>query len=751
MPRCSKPAGVVTRRESLEGTGGLRVRGTTVSRRPRVPPAALPGRLRLGPGRLVMTVLAFTCAGRTPAQTLDLPARLNPPALDGDTSVARLVAALEGEIDELARAERSMPADRRGFARGAIDTRLLALQLLAGHELTGPRIHVRTLAGVRLAGGRALLDAMLDEAAGLDPAGVAAALDALEHFNTALVDHASALREAGVLDLDVVLPRVVAPLARAGGGVLPGVPVSHWPRAHAESTPPGDDAALAEAVDDLVRRFAVAGVPEAARADVDTMLSFVRRGVSYPDYRPDVERLRRLLEDLLALVVTLDEAVWMDAAQAEAYRTAVVGVVAAIRDPRTRQGGVHALRRLEHSRSVIGRITALAAGAEDTRALGRGLASMDDVDFARAAAADVPPDPPPALARLAAVLDDIIASRAADNAELPRDLRPAFARLKRSCQVAERAVLEELAKLVDDDAMADPALHSFVADHSQYAEDIARLRRLPGIMTVMETMSAGAATPVRTRVRRTCGWLADPGRREGAVRTLDDLERRVAAARPLPFEAALRGGDRPAIIAAGGRHVELLETMDAARAAWVDAWAVDDAAEAPAARRLELLVRLVRLMSDSADALEMDGAGITIDRWAGWGLPRRLVLRAAADLPNRLKLATVSAIDRDDPALADQLDRIERDAPLVRLAGLLARVLAGDLNELPDGARGLLGQLVHPPPRDALLGEERLRIAELCRYAIEAAFAWDEGRNDRAAELQRYVNALADEIRGAIE
>src|SRR5262249_39437528 len=148
----------------------------------------------------------------------------------------------------------------------------------------------------------------------------------------------------------------------------------------------------------------------------------------------------------------------------------------------------------------------------------------------------------------------------------------------------------------------------------------------------------------------------------------------------------------------------------------------DGNATSDAANRMMQLYRLTSTMADLAQITRGGGTGPDADvlnRWSAWFLDPELSRRPLADITSRLKLATAAAVQGDDNELNQQLERIDRDAPLVKLVGRLTAMLGGSLRELPAGAAGIIGAISVPPPPDALMLAHRRELADICRHAME--------------------------------
>jgi hypothetical protein len=156
-------------------------------------------------------------------------------------------------------------------------------------------------------------------------------------------------------------------------------------------------------------------------------------------------------------------------------------------------------------------------------------------------------------------------------------------------------------------------------------------------------------------------------------------------------------------------------------------------------------------MGDSRAQLGVDADADRFNRFAAWEMPTSLLARSVSDLPNRLKLATAAATQRDFEQLERELSRIGRDAPLAQVVVRLSLPLDPLLRDLPGGAASALAQLVHPPPDDAWLIDQRQAIAEFCRYAMEADALRPEESDETRAAMRAFVRDRARHLIDAID
>jgi hypothetical protein len=684
---------------------------------------------------LAALILALAAPGGpdAAAQTLDLDAAGEPPALGLDTFAAHCVRQLEEEMAVLAR----QPADTAGPAgdvlRAALGVRWLAAALLERADRGTDGGSLDFIAGLRLYRGCADLDETLKGV--LEPDSDPGAASALRRFNDRLEALPRELPAEEGADPDEQLGALLRPLADAVAALAPGPVANHYVVAGDISHGAGIGEPAGTRIDELLRqleaRIDTARLAEQTAGQLRRINEYLRRGSAFDEYQPFIERYCRLLAEVLDLADAAHGAEWLDEDRREHYRLETHEAVALFGDPYTRREAVQRLRRLAAARHAIDRISTLAQGPEvDLEALQ--MAFLVD-----------PGDQDPDMETLVRVLDAMIAYRDLAEPQLPHELRRAWRKLDASYRAAERALMEELAVLVGrPDALSNPALAGLLLEHEQHLGDLERLAKVPAWVETVRFISARGAGPFSGHVRRLAGWLTDPVRRPDAVRALGAIEQQLDDYYPMPFEQALRQGGRPAIMATGGLHEQLVARIDDERRAWAEAW--DEGALSPTARRMRLLYRLTRTMADTETLLELGDDALILNRWAAWELEPEAFRRLVADLGNRLKLATTAALEADDAGLRDQLDRIQ--APTAALVNRLAEALREPLGRLPPGALSIVGQCVRRPGPDAWMLARRGEIADICRFEMELQHARATGREEQAARLTAYVDMLAGDL-----
>ncbi|MHC4220359.1 MAG: hypothetical protein ACYSU7_18110 [Planctomycetota bacterium] len=703
----------------------------------------------------LILALAATPGADCVAQVLDLDAAAGPPELGLDTYAADCVRQLDHEMVTLA--EQADGAEQAGDVRRAAQgVRWLAVALLDRADRGAEGGTLDFIAGLRLFRGRVALDEVLNRA--LEPDGDhAAATSSLRRFNDRLEVLSRKLATEAGADIDEELGALLRPLADAVAVLAPGAVVNHWVPAGDIASGPGIAEPVEIRIDGLLQQLETqlnaVELTGQTEDELRRITEFLRRGAAFAEYRPAVERYCRLLTEVLDLADAAWGAGWLDEERRDRYRQQIHDAITLLGDPATRADAEPRLDRLAAARHAIERISILAQGPADpsagpkakrTRVAGVDLEALRTAFLAAAATAN---DRDRGMETLVRVLDAMIAYRRMGEPQLAHELRRVWRKLDGSYQAAERATIKQLPVLVGrPDALSNPALASLLSDQEQYVEDLGRLARVPDWVDTIRFISPRAAGPFTGHVRRIAGWLTDPARRPDAVRTLGVIEQQLADFYPMPFEQELQRGGRPAIVATGGLHDQLATRIEEDRRRWAEAWGT--APDSAATERMRLLHRLTRIMADTETLLGLGDDVLVLNRWAAWEMDPDTFQRLVADLGNRLKLATTAAVEGDDAALTEQLNRIQ--ATPAALVSRLADALDDPLRRLPSRALSIVGQAVRRPPPEAWMLHRRREIGDICRFEMELQFARSTGRDELADRLTAYVDMLAGDLLGEI-
>jgi hypothetical protein len=332
---------------------------------------------------------------------------------------------------------------------------------------------------------------------------------------------------------------------------------------------------------------------------------------------------------------------------------------------------------------------------------------------------------------------------------MSRDLRTLERDLQREYRVSESKVLRELASgALFSGSMADPNLASLLSDHRERVEDLRRLRRFPQWIAAIQRLHPPAAKDFDVYMRRRAMDLLAATRRTEARQSLDRFERELAMFASLPVEPMLRRPQASLVHITGGLHVQLADRISELRRAWVDDWSRAQQTSEPA-RDMLMILRLMQTMRDCMAITDVSPN--VLNRWPMWQMHEDVVIAGQREMTTRLRLATAAAVQGQHAVLTEHLDRLDRDAPVARLAGRLMSLLGSQLRECDGSAVGVLRQLSMRPTDQAALLVHREDFARLCRYVAEAVHAREHRSAEVARDCDDYAAALAMKIMRALD
>lgn len=700
--------------------------------------------------RLLTAALALACAlvprATLPAQTIELTRDIEAPALVQPTLAATIVGVLEKEAGELrGEADTAGDATARAVLLTRANLRLLAAELLAAGDRAGATGSGDVVRGLKLAVTRDAFDQALAARAAPGPDGTPApsnALDALASFNHGFEAHvqrgeaaAAPASSPGSDWLAGLLVRLTAVVADPDGKPLQ----SHW------IAPPANAAAATQPIEStplalLRRRADATSVSEPTRANLLSILDFLERGRQFPELAGRIGDYQRIVSVFLDTSDTIAVADWLTEAQRGAMQEQVSAAVEAFLDPQRRPSVIEAAERLDAWR----RFLAAASGLEDdnveTKTIRSVFAALETADQQAADQRDAVR----ILTQTTMVLERMVEARNERPEGLTRELRIVQRDVLRDYRETEAKVLKELAAgALAHGSLADPGLSSLLADHRERVEDLRRLRRLPEWIAAISRIYPPAAKDFEINMRKRAQSLLEPTKQPDARLAMNRFEQELALFERLPAEQALQENRPAAGELTGGLQAPMLALITEKRRAWVDDWSRAEQSPEPA-KVMGLLHRLMQSLRDAAALVEVKPA--ILNRWPAWQLSETVIEAGQSDVATRLRLACAAATSGDFAALAEQVDRIDRESPVTKVAGRLMSRLGNDLSERPGGAEGVIAQLTRAPPGDAYFIRWKDDIARLCRYAAEAAAARDAGNATVARECDEYINALAKRL-----
>ncbi len=669
------------------------------------------------------------------------------------------------ELFDLADQEARAPQFEQHILRASLNVRRLAIELLEQGERVGADGSLGVVIGLRLFHGRIEVDRALN---GLVPLSRglktgSAPSELVDRFSSAVEELRRFNERALVIPAElpvndpVALDRVVASLM---SGLIPAAEltslervVNHWITSRATTPTPAMIAAgldqraqssksQAQTLEQLVARVNTMPIRADTREQLTAIIATLQRGEVFAELHPSIETYRALLSKTVDFAEAIANAEWLDQGARNVFADRLHDAVVLFHDKQTRDQGEQRLENLVPLRTTLANTSRLALNRVDVRPIGAALAVLTQP------AEDFDSDPASAFPKSTlAAIERMIAYRELKVPKLKGELRVVRRKLDDRYRDAERALFKQLQTVTENaDAQTDPSLTSLFADHQQYLEDLGRIELLPIWIDQLSLIAPRSAGSVKGHVEKLSRWLLDPTRRPDGVRALDRLQQQLQLFYPLPFERRMRRADREVITATGARHEQLLQIIETRRRQWVESLIDRDDDDDQAAKRMLLLHRLTQTLADVVELLRLTSDAPALDRWAAWELPTDAIRKTVADLPARLKLATTAAIDENDRSLRVQLERIDRDAPLGKLAGRLGQVLAEALEELPDGALAVIGQSANPPTDEAWMRLSRRALANLCRYTLEQQHAESTGQDSLADILSVYVNAVAEQL-----
>lgn len=362
------------------------------------------------------------------------------------------------------------------------------------------------------------------------------------------------------------------------------------------------------------------------------------------------------------------------------------------------------------------------------------------------ALADSPAELGRVIQRMAESVELGASARGSERATPPKEFRTAQRDAERRYKRVEATTWAKLtAMLADDEALTNPEQLTVVREQRESLRDLDRIAAVQPLIDSIGGVRPQAMRGLSARLRMVVRWLGEPTRRADALAIFDTLELHVRLFVPLPYERELREGGEEALAFTAGRAAELVQFIDLSRAEWADAWATGNAT-GPAAQRMVQLHRLTRAMADLSQGNggpESRDAAASLSRWGAFHATRAALAPAMVDVRAMVQLATAALLGRDATALERELARIERDAPLARLVGRLARDLEPWLATRPGDVLGQLVAIRLPPASNAWGLPLRPRLAAILRTARELDFARREGRVEDERALLGHLSALA--------
>lgn len=699
----------------------------------------------------VVIVLVILCGGTgAGAQILDFTEENNPPELSDSNAVAARVDELKTELAQLLGLPQSSAASEDLVLRARINCRRIAIDLLERIESTRGNEAIVFLSMLRFIEGFPALDGTLERVIPDDQEShLEEARSALTRFNEQAMQRLAQVEVDDLASFDTSLRDVLYGLAEAVFLIEGETPASHWlfvtQRASA-----GDESDVPERLSLLEERVEAAAFEEASRRIMGTNLDFLRRGLSFEEFSPQVKPYLEALEKLVRFTETLSSANWIQPEDAVLYAARIRRAAEWFGDPARREQALTLIDRLDVSSEVFDSVSALTLQGFEPRPVLRAFveaeALMDGDDAGE--------DGRDRLANLMELLKTMRRYRQLERAELTRELRQVRKALQDACENGEQTIIDSIDRLLTDPlARADPATSGLIRHQDDVITDLQRLNHVNEWIEIVRRIRPRSERPIVRRIRIVMEWLTEPARRNEAAAILDRFDSHLRRFERLPLEEQLNDATADLIKYTGGLHESLEEKIATVRTLWMEKLG-SDLTGGEAGRQMELLERLCRAMRSVLQRGDLGRDTELLNRWSAWMLEPVVIDRPRRELPLRFKLAVAAVVNDELEDLVSQLELIERELPLVNFIGELVDARRIELEAFSAEPGGMFIALFGSPVmfgREVWLLDERETLALLCRYAAEREHAKVSGQVESARTIGDFINATVQRLQIRIE
>lgn len=353
--------------------------------------------------------------------------------------------------------------------------------------------------------------------------------------------------------------------------------------------------------------------------------------------------------------------------------------------------------------------------------------------------------PPAASAtELARALERALAYQHHEMGDLPQMMRTLHVRLSELYELAERKLFEQTLQVLASSApRADPSLVAAIVDQRDGLDALELLKHVPDQVELVRSIHPGSAEGVMRQQRKMCRDLLSPQHREDAMRALRAISWQTHAFSVLPLESRVADEDSALGDLLADRTVELEARINSLRLIWVEDWSRGDIIGTGAVG-LAMIHRLLTLTEVALDLGTVESLESRLQPWSAWALPAGRLDRWQQDMRVRLRIAATAITNGDDAEAVRQMDRLEVELAMLRLAHLL--IEQGPSTPPASQAGAAIGQLAFPPEAHAWMVGYRREFMELSRLAMEAEAARQEERFEDADALQSNLSRRADAV-----
>jgi hypothetical protein len=323
-----------------------------------------------------------------------------------------------------------------------------------------------------------------------------------------------------------------------------------------------------------------------------------------------------------------------------------------------------------------------------------------------------------------------------------RELIQARRTLDQDYERAEREVFNRLEELVGSGtALIDPDLGGLVSRQMDLADDLKLLRDASSWTDLVTRKAPKNSRRFKEVLKLLARQLSETTKRGAASIALDVMERQFESALDPPFIDRLIDTEPSAINLTGGRDQDLLLLFEGSQFDLIQDWC-DGAPDGQGAVRFDLMIRLLDQLESISRLVEIGGSD-SLNHWGGWKIEQRSGVVDLSVLQARLKITVEFMIRGDEQAAKDQLDRLDTEMPMARLAVQIGAILGPRISQLPDGVASNIARLAYPPADDDALVAYRQDLETLGRYTWELQHALHQKDQAAAERINEFCSSLA--------
>lgn len=694
----------------------------------------------------LLTLMAFNPSA---AQLLQFDRNPEPPELELNSYIDEATARLRAEISSIEGLPRPN-ADTATILDARSRWRQVALELLLQGRSLPHDSSMAVMMGIRIDDAREIFDDAISPLMEYEPrtgsgnqpmnrSDRARAIANLDRFNTNALSLVRSCRLEDDRRTISTIKEIFIPLQESIELIEHGPMGQAWFRI-------GDNHAIRKdantiELDQIRAAIDQTGLDEAATGSLLTTLDGIKQAWEFPEFRTRAGDLLGQIRIVCTIDQTLTSADWLREEIEDSYSNRLRESAIGLAEPGSRSASVNELLQLNAAARVFEAVTRLLkadAGLSAAR-----IRAVRDLVIR----IDQPTDDPVRTAEISGRLDGLASAinritrhREMNQIEGPRELVPTLRKAGITYRKAEDQLWDNLDLVaIDPSSISDPAAASLVQRHQGILRDMERISMADDLVSSLTDGRQELERPAKRRIFQLCRLLLEPNQRPDASRALDALARQVERYRSLPFEEALNQRSPESVELTGGQSRPLARLVESARTSWAVDWANGNGS-GEGVQRMHSLYRLLRNMNDIAPWTDqLIKPGERMNKWGGWHASREALAPAQKAMTARIRLATQAALDGQQGQLAEELESLDREAPIVLLAGRISLSLNSSLDGIPDDTRAIIACLVTTPQEQDWLAAHRSALASICRYSVELAHARRTRQVERADRLEEFI------------